>query len=141
EGVGAHGAARHVERGGAGVHHAHGGPGSPPERQGRHPGGRQVRRPGGAGGGPSRGHRRPPASRLDPPRRAGRPDLRAVGPGGRGETVTLHKTLSRYNDRYTSLGPATKITLNDCTLREGEQSPIVNFQSEQKLTVARRLVE
>ena len=55
--------------------------------------------------------------------------------------MTLHKTLSRYNDRYTSLGPATKITLNDCTLREGEQSPIVNFQSEQKLTVARRLVE
>lgn len=55
--------------------------------------------------------------------------------------MTLHKTLSRYNDRYTALGPGTKIILNDCTLREGEQSPIVNFQPEQKLTVARRLVE
>jgi len=54
--------------------------------------------------------------------------------------VTPHKTLSPYNDRYTSLGPGSRVALNDCTLREGEQSPIVNFRPEQKLEVARRLV-
>ena len=55
--------------------------------------------------------------------------------------MTLHKTFSHFNAQYTSLGPDTNISLNDCTLREGEQSAIVNFQPEQKLTVARRLVD
>lgn len=55
--------------------------------------------------------------------------------------MTPHKTTSPYNDRHTTIGPATKVSLNDCTLREGEQSAIVNFQPEQKLDIARRLVD
>lgn len=52
-----------------------------------------------------------------------------------------HKTTSLYNDCHTTIGPTTMVSLNDCTLREGEQSAIVNFQPEQKLDIARRLVD
>lgn len=55
--------------------------------------------------------------------------------------MTLHKSLSHFNDRYTRIRGDTNVILNDCTLREGEQSAIVNFLPEQKLDIARRLHE
>jgi isopropylmalate/homocitrate/citramalate synthase len=50
-------------------------------------------------------------------------------------------SLSPYNDRHTAIGGGSRIELNDCTLREGEQSAIVNFKPEQKVTIACRLAE
>lgn len=52
-----------------------------------------------------------------------------------------HLTLSHFNDRHTAITPQRRIVINDCTLREGEQSAIVNFQPEQKKRLARSLVE
>lgn len=52
-----------------------------------------------------------------------------------------HKSLSHFNDRYTRLTVDGEVILNDCTLREGEQSAIVNFLPEQKVEIARRLLE
>lgn len=55
--------------------------------------------------------------------------------------MTLHKSLSPFNNRNTRIDAQTPITLNDCTLREGEQSAIVNFQPKQKVWIAHRLAE
>ncbi len=50
-----------------------------------------------------------------------------------------HRSLSPFNDRDTRLTGPIELLINDCTLREGEQSPLVNFRPEQKVGVARRL--
>ena len=52
-----------------------------------------------------------------------------------------HTTLSRYNDRNTRIDSGTVVHFSDCTLREGEQSAIVNFIPEQKLRLAHKLAE
>ena len=49
-----------------------------------------------------------------------------------------HRSLGYFNDHYSKIGKLNLI-INDCTLREGEQSPFVNFRPEQKLRLAKRL--
>jgi len=50
-----------------------------------------------------------------------------------------HRSLSAFNDRYTRLTGRVDVLVNDCTLREGEQSALVNIRPDQKVRFARSL--
>ena len=53
--------------------------------------------------------------------------------------MTPHVSVSPFNDRNTTIDAAKRVLLSDCTLREGEQSALINFRPEQKLDIAHRL--
>jgi isopropylmalate/homocitrate/citramalate synthase len=53
--------------------------------------------------------------------------------------VTGHRSLSPYNDRLTRLTGGVDLLVNDCTLREGEQSALVNIRPDQKVRLAEAL--
>jgi isopropylmalate/homocitrate/citramalate synthase len=50
-----------------------------------------------------------------------------------------HRSLSPFNVHGTRLTGGVDLLVNDCTLREGEQSALVNIRPEQKVDFARRL--
>lgn len=55
--------------------------------------------------------------------------------------MNSHRSLSPFNDKYTRIDGRTPVIVNDCTLREGEQSALVNIRPTQKVNIAKRLTE
>jgi isopropylmalate/homocitrate/citramalate synthase len=53
--------------------------------------------------------------------------------------MTGHRSLSPFNDRGTRLTGQLDVLVNDCTLREGEQSALVNIRPDQKVRFAREI--